>query len=225
MTATWGPEEHRAGLASAGALFHHLVTGGDLQPLPFTTLRLGPDEHVYADCPLEYSRFYGMNVQHQQQSVVAVGSLSFMLGAYAANAAGNAAARRRAEAMSRPQWRDIMITRVVLTSRRFLVSIQGQWLSFWANAVVEFLPDPGAFTLITSYGNGEPLRLRGPAVPWISVAFGRLLYEPEQLARIPAFAGFAATSGPPPVAGLVPPAGPVPAAGETPQLPPGQLDQ
>lgn len=191
MTFLGSPEDHHAGLASAGRLFHHLVTGGALHPLPATTLLLDADEPVYSDCPLEYSRYYGMNVRYSQTSMVAIGPPTLMLGAYAVNAVGNAAARRRAEEQSRPQWREFAIARVALTDRRFLVSAGGRWRSFWVDGVLELLPYPEAFNLIMSYPDSEPLMLRGPGVPWMSVAFASLLYGPDRLMGLPGFAGFA----------------------------------
>lgn len=81
-------------------------------------------------------------------------------GSLADNAAANAAARRRAQLESMPQWPEVMIARVVLTSERFKVSVQGGWISLWAGAVVEFLLAPEEFSLIMTF---NALRAPPPA--------------------------------------------------------------
>lgn len=189
---TWGPQEHQQGLLAGGELFRHVVTGGDLEPLPATTVVLQPGERAYADLPLEYSRFYGMDASYRHRSVVAFGSAGFVLGALAANAAGNAIARSRARAQAAPQWREQQIARVVLTDQRLFIAARPGWLSFWHGGLAEFLPEPDAFQMVLAFPDCEPVMLRGPGVPWLSVAMARLIYDPETVLRLPGFAGMAA---------------------------------
>src|ERR1700754_1939672 len=127
----WGRKEHRLGLAAGRELFRHVVTGGGLDPLVAHPAALKPGGHAYADLPPPYSRFYGVNVSYRHRSVTAFGSAVFVLTTLAANAAGNAAARRRARAQAAPQWRERQIARTVLTRERLLVATGSGRLSFW----------------------------------------------------------------------------------------------
>lgn len=188
----WGPVEHQQGLLAGGDLFRHVVTGGELEPLPSVPMGMRKGEHPYADLPLEYSRFYGMDVTYDQRSVVAFGSAGFVLGALAVNAAGNAIARNRARALAAAQWREHQVARVLLTSERLLVFTRTRPLSFWHGGLSEFLPAPDAFQLLLTYPDCEPVQLKGPGVPWLAVAMARIIYEPEQLMMIPGFTGMAA---------------------------------
>ncbi|MFI0371180.1 hypothetical protein ACH35V_25235 [Actinomadura sp. 1N219] len=188
----WGPVEHQQGLQAGGDLFRHLATGGDLEPMPSVPTGLGLDEHPYADLPLEYSRFYAMDVPYDHRSVFAFGSAGFVLGALAVNAAGNAIARNRARALAAPQWREYQVARVLLTSERLLIFTRIGPLSFWHGGLSEFLPAPEAFRLLLTYPDCEPVQLRGPGVPWLAVAMARVIYRPEQLMMIRGFSGLAA---------------------------------
>ncbi|QKW37648.1 hypothetical protein HUT06_29570 [Actinomadura sp. NAK00032] len=188
----WGPVEHQQGLLAGGDLFRHVVTGGELEPMPYVSMRLREGEHAYAELPLEYSRFYAMDVSYQHQSVVAFGSAGFILGALAVNAAGNAIARNRANALAAAQWREHQIARVFLTSERLMIVARVGPLSFWHGGLSEFLPTPDHFRLLLTFPDCEPVQLRGPGVPWLAVAMARLIYRPEQLSLIPGFAGMAA---------------------------------
>lgn len=184
----WGPEHHRQGWEGAAGLLRYLAAGNPLTPLQGTTLVLGPGELPYADTALEYARFYAMNVAYNKTTVIGFGSLPFMAATLAGSAIANSVARSRAQAMAAQQWREIQIGRVVLTDRRFLANAGGRWLSFYHEAIVEFLPSAENFALVLSFQDSEPLRLRGPAVPWVSVALGSLLYPVETLFQIPGLA-------------------------------------
>lgn len=185
---------HHHGLLNAVGLYRRLLAGESL-PLPSSNLVLDPDETVHMDSALEYARFYGTDVTYQRQSVVAYGSPLFVLGALAVNGIGNASARSQAMAMAAPQWREMHFTRVALTDQRFIVQVGMEWLSFWHSGMAHFAPEPRDFTLVTTYSDCEPMRLRGPAAPWVCVALAWLLYGPETLPGLPAFHGFTA---PPP---------------------------
>ncbi|GAA4096367.1 hypothetical protein [Actinomadura miaoliensis] len=182
----WGPQEHQDGLTAGGNLFRHLMSGGELNPLHAGGVVLRRGERAYADLPLEYSRFYGTAVQHQ--SVVAIGSPALMLGTMA----GNVIARKRAESAAAPQWREHQIARTVLTDQRIMIAVRTGWLMFWHGGLVEFVPTPDTFTMVLSYADTEPVMLRGPGVPWVAVSMASLLYDAEQMSRIPGFASMAA---------------------------------
>ncbi|WUI02158.1 hypothetical protein OHR68_10225 [Spirillospora sp. NBC_00431] len=188
----WGPDEHRHGAQAGADLFRHVVTGGELEPMPSVPAGLERDEYAYAELPLEYSRFYATDVTYYRRSVAAYGSAGFVLGALAVNAAGNALARSRARALAAAQWREHQVARVLLTSERLLVFTRIRPLSFWHGGLSEFLPAPDVFQLLLTYPDCEPVQLKGPGVPWLAVAMARVIYEPEELMMIPGFAGMAA---------------------------------
>lgn len=188
----WGPQEHQQGLLAGGDLYRHVVSGGDLEPLATTPIPPRPGEITYADLPLEYSRFYGTDESYRQFSFKVSGSPAFLVTALAATAVGNAAARQRARMRAAPQWREHQVVRAVLSNQRLLVSARVGWMSFWHSGLVEFLPDPDAFALILAFTDCEPVMLRGPGVPWLSVAMARLVYQASELPRMPGFAGMRA---------------------------------
>jgi hypothetical protein len=180
-------EAHRSGWNDAAWLYRRLLNGDPL-PIPeYSSLVLGQDETLHMDAPVEYARFYGIDVTYRQRSVVAVGSPVFVLGALAANGIGNAAARSSARRMAAPQWREFQVARAVLTDQRLLAHTRSGWLSFWHSGMAEYRPDPRGFALVLTYPDCEPVLLRGPAVPWVCVALAWLLYGPETLGRLPVF--------------------------------------
>ncbi|TDD69159.1 hypothetical protein E1293_36210 [Actinomadura darangshiensis] len=158
----WGPAEHQQGLLAGGDLFRHVLTGGELEPLPYVSMLLREEEFAYAELPLEYSRFYAMDVSYEQHSVVAFGSAGFLLGALAVNAAGNAIARNRAQALAAAQWREHQVARVFLTSERLMIVAHAGALSFWHEGLSEFFPAPDQFQLLLTFPDCEPVQLRGP---------------------------------------------------------------
>lgn len=194
-SAVWGPQEHQNGLTAAGELFRHVVGGNDLDPLGFSPVILAPGEYAFCDLQLEYSRFYGMDVTYQTRSGFVIGPPAFMVTALAARALSNAVARKRASAQAAAQWREHQIAGTLLTSQRLSIGTQAGRLSFWHRGLGEFLPQPEAFSLVLVFHDTEPVMLRGPGVPWLSVAMARLLYPAPELTRIPGFAGMAAWLG------------------------------
>lgn len=188
----WSDQEHRQGLLAAGELFRYMVTGGALETLPTPTIGLGPGEDAYLDLSLEYSRYYSVDVPYQVRRVIPIGSPSYIIGTLAGNALGNAISRRVARTQAAACWREQQIGSVVLTNRRLSIGTRSGRLTFWHRGLAEFLPDPDAFTLTLVFYDTEPMRLRGPATPWLSVAMACLLYPPLELLRIPGFAGMTA---------------------------------
>jgi hypothetical protein len=194
-SANWGPQEHQQGLTAAGELFRHVVTGGDLAPLPASPVIVAPGEYPYADLPVEYSRFYGMDVTYRTNSVIPFGRPTFIITALAANALGNAVARSRARSQAAAQWREQQIAGALLTSQRLSIGTQVGRLSFWHQGLAEFLPQPDRFNLVLIFHDTEPVMLRGPGAPWLSVAMARLLFPAPELTQIPGFAGMTAWLG------------------------------
>jgi hypothetical protein len=68
-------------------------------------------------------------------------------------------------------WRFLGFLRVILTNQRLLVYAedQYQWLSFWHSGLQEYR-QRADFGLELLYPDCAPVLLRGPMVPWVSVA-------------------------------------------------------
>ncbi|MGH3716906.1 MAG: hypothetical protein ACRDT4_26115 [Micromonosporaceae bacterium] len=178
------------GWSSACQLYEHLARGGELAVLPPTAVRLNPDEVHYADAMVGYARYYGQNVTYQQSSMFLLGSATFVAAGLAANAIGNASARRRAEAQAATQWRDHAQVRAIVSNQRILTDYGGQWLSFWHNGVVEMQGDLAQWVFVLRYEVGDPLMIHGPAAPWFATVIARQVYGPRGL-QLPALAPLA----------------------------------
>jgi hypothetical protein len=86
-----------------------------------------------------------------------------------------------------PRWRDIHTTRVALTNRRLIISVDGRWISFHHPSIAEFLPQLGDFSLVLTLFENAPLRLRAPDLPARAVLLASFLYPPQEMAHIPGF--------------------------------------
>ncbi|MGH3739004.1 MAG: hypothetical protein ACRDT6_25915 [Micromonosporaceae bacterium] len=180
----------REGWESACQLYEHLAAGGELAVLPPSAVRLNQNEVPYADAMIGYARYYGQQVTYQQSSMLLLGSATFVAAGLAANAIGNASARRRAEAQAATQWRDHAQVRAMVSNERILADYNGQWLSFWHNGVVELQGDLSQWVFVLRYEVGDPLMVHGPAAPWFATVIARLVYGQRGL-QLPALAPLA----------------------------------
>jgi hypothetical protein len=191
----FGPEAHASGWEEAALLLRRLTAGEELVSYAPPGLVLEPGEGALGEAVAEYSRFYGMNVPYSQHSTLALGGPVFVAAALIGTAVGNAAARRAAERQAAPQWRFDGFPPLILTNRRLLIRHPGdyQWLSFWHAGLLEFGPEVQAYALYLGYPDCAPVMLRGPMVPWLSVAVATLVYPREQLRHLPFFNPLATT--------------------------------
>ena len=189
----FGPEAHAEGWAEAIGLFRRLTQGQDLISHQPPGLMLESGEGALGEVVAEYSRFSGMEVPYRQRTTFALGGPVFVAAALIGTAAGNAAARHAAGRLAAPQWRFEGFPRVILTNRRLLVHrlADYRWLSFWHRGLFEFGPELGTYSLYLGYPDCAPVMLRGPMVPWLSVALATCVYPRDQLAHLPFFSPFA----------------------------------
>jgi hypothetical protein len=112
-------------------------------------------------------------------------------------AMSNAATRRAAERQAMPQWRCDGFPRILVTNRRLLVQNPDdyQWISFWHSALLEFGPQLQEYALYLGYPGCAPVLLRGPMVPWLSVALAFCIYPLDSFSNLPFFSSFAAAIG------------------------------
>ncbi|MEV0132908.1 hypothetical protein AB0H83_31150 [Dactylosporangium sp. NPDC050688] len=164
-------------LLKAARLYEHIVSGGLIEPVA-TSLRLDDGEYAYADGPMEYSRFYGEDT-YLHESPTSYLSPTAVVG----STIRNRVSRESAE----PRWRDTHTTRVALTNRRLLISVDHRWSSFHHQSIAEFLPELPELSLVLTLFENVPLRLRAPDLPAQAVLLASFLYTPQEVAEIPGF--------------------------------------
>jgi len=170
-------EELARGWHSAQELFRSLQSGQPLSPLPYASgLLLQADELEYAAADAEFCRFYGLDGGSYVHSTLLMGGPFMMAATGIASAVGNRSRRTAAEVQAMPQWRYGGRTRAVLTSTRLLISSEGQWLSFYHGAILELQPHPATSSMFMAFEGTSPLSLRGPWIPYLSVALFYLLH-------------------------------------------------
>lgn len=176
MYEVFGPDAHAQGMADVERLYVQLERGEQLPTYRPQGLVLPPGEGAFKEIVAEYSRFYELSVQYPgQSSLFVMGSPAFMAGAMIGKMFGDAANRREARRLAEaaaPQWRFLGFLRVILTNQRLMVYVPDQysWLSFWHSTLQEFRPNPAKFALELLYPDCAPILLRGPMVPWVSLA-------------------------------------------------------
>lgn len=147
-------------------------------------------EVALLDAPLDYARFYGVDVQYTTSTTLLYGSPAMLAVSLAGSAIGNAFARSRAEALARHQWREVQPARVIVTDRRMLIRTVDSWLTFDHRAVAQFLPAPTYWHLVIEYHGAAPLLLGGLPAPHAAVVLQSILEGPDSLATHDAFAPF-----------------------------------
>jgi hypothetical protein len=177
MNDAFSPEAYALGLQAARQLYERLSCGGRLPRYQPEGIVLQPGETALGEIVAEYSRYMKLEVQYPApRSMFVLGSSAFMLGALLGKLFSDAADRREAArlaALAAPQWRITGFPRVVLTDQRMIAYFPEQYdlVSFWHGGLVGFTPSMTQFSLELVYPDCPPVRLRGPRVPWMSVAF------------------------------------------------------
>jgi len=170
-------DEHARGWRSATKLFAGLQAGQALTPLPYSSgLLLNADEIEYAAADAEFHRYYGTEGGSYVHSTLLMGGPWMMVATGVASAVGNRSRRTAAEFEAMARWRPGGRTRAVLTSARLLISAEGQWMSYYFGAILEIQPDPAHYAMVLAFEGAPPLSLRGPWVPYLSVALLYLLH-------------------------------------------------
>ncbi|GAB3480361.1 hypothetical protein [Nocardiopsis coralliicola] len=184
------------GWRSAVDLRSALLGGAGLPELPFVPVRLEPGETAHAELVLDYRRFYGTDVSYSQTSGFYFGSPVFVAASLAGQGLGNMAAKNRAEAQARAQWREHQRVTAYLTDTRLLALVDGhRWLSWWHAGAMQVHTLLEEWSVVQMFGDTEPLRWEGPAAPWLAVALVDLVYGRDALARHPGLAALAVPGG------------------------------
>lgn len=167
-------------------LLEVMAKGGHARTYDTWDVVLHPDEVLYLDTPMQYSRFYGTDASYVHTSTIAVGRPSFVIGTAIGSAVGNARARNAAMAAAQPMWRENQFTRTLVTSQRILCRTATGWLSFYFGGVAVCHAEPEAWTIALEFHDTETLKLHGPDAPSVCIMVLAALYGSNCLVNHPA---------------------------------------
>jgi hypothetical protein len=163
-----------AGWHSMGMLIQHVQRGGKPQTTaPTIMCRAG--EVQYGTLPVDVQIYCGADVEYSS-GMYASGGLLFTAAALATSAAINANQRRKAEAAAAPQWRPWGRFPAILTNQRLLL-MTDSWSSYDYQRLVMIEPNPVNYQVALHFEGVQPLMLRGPWVPWATVAICATLFD------------------------------------------------
>lgn len=119
------------------------------------------DEDCYVDIELYYKRCYGLGVTAENWQSTGLSQ----------------------EAVQRAmlQWRDDCVARVVLTDRRLLCLVDGEWLTFPFAAITEFKVELSQEWVMLWFQTAFPLYLAGPFAPVCALVAAYDQYGPDVL--------------------------------------------
>ncbi|MDN3310350.1 hypothetical protein QWJ90_05370 [Microbacterium oryzae] len=147
------------------------------------------DEVFFFELEADYERYYGQDVTYTSAGGVFAGRPAFVLAGLAASAVVTASRRSAANAAAAEQWREWEHVRVLVSNRRLVCLVRGQWMSFHYGAMTAIYPEVSSWTLVTEFGGTiAPLRLRGADVPLAAVMTVFAAYGEDGLARHPGLA-------------------------------------
>jgi hypothetical protein len=171
-------QQHEADQAVAGwnsmsHLIAHVQQGGMPAGVP-PTIMCRAGEEQYGTLPVDAHVYCGADVEYSS-SMFAAGGLFFTAATLAASAAVNASQKRKAEAASRPQWRPWGRFPAIITNQRLLLMTE-QWTTYDYGAIIMIEPNPVNYTVALHFEGSYPIMLRGPWVPWATVAVCATLF-------------------------------------------------
>lgn len=128
------------------------------------------DEVFFFDVVMGYERYYGQNVTYGRSGGFFFGHPAFVVAGLVASGIGNAARRHSAQAQAQTQWREGQQARVLVTNRRLICLVGGEWVSFYYSAMTAVYPEVRDWALVCEFsGITSPLRLSGPNAPLAAV--------------------------------------------------------
>ena len=166
-------DQAAAGWQSMTNLVQHVLRGGVPDTIAPTILcRAG--EHQYGTIPVDAQVFCSADVEYSS-SMYASGGLIFTAAALATSAAVNSGRRRKAEAAALPQWRPWGRFPAIVTNQRVLLMTE-QWSSYDLHNLIMIEPNPVDYGVALHFEGSYPILLRGPWVPWATVALCATLF-------------------------------------------------
>jgi hypothetical protein len=191
MNDWFGPEARALGMQEAHQLYERISRGDKFPPYYPEGIVLQPNETGLGGIVAEFSRYMALEVQYPApRSMFLMGPPAFMAGALIAKLFGDAADRRdaaRLAARAGPQWRFIGFPIVVLTDQRMIAHFpeRHELISFWHSALVGFKPNMTQGSLELIYTGCPAVRLHGPRVPVMLVAFTSYIHPPSSTTDMP----------------------------------------
>lgn len=151
------------------------VQGGGKPAVTAPTIMCRAGEAQLGTFPADLQIFCGADVEYSS-SMFAAGGLFFTAASLAASAAINANQRRKAEAAAAAQWRPQGRFPAIITNQRLLL-MTSSWSSYHYQRLLMIEPFPMDYAVALHFEGVEPLRLRGPWVPWATVAICATLFD------------------------------------------------
>ncbi len=182
---TWAHAVQQAHLGGWQQALHLYITlaNGHQPPAIYAPDVLVADT-VYMDIPLSYSRFYTMNVTYRPGGFFAYGSPGLVAGATIGHLIGTSIGHARAARLSGHQWREHHLARVVVTATTTWCVVDGRWLHFDHEAVMQYQLTADQSCVLT-FSDTDPLRLHGPSVWCHAVLFAYLRYGADSWQNAP----------------------------------------
>jgi hypothetical protein len=180
----------------AGQLANWLAAG---QPPPVVAGASLSGEPIWLNAVCDLFSWCVVNVAPQQRPVAAFGPPLFVAAAMTLGESANRRERRRAEALSGPQWRSHGRVQILVSASATWLFQGGRWRSCPHTSVTGYeLVDEGC---TMHFGGGfAPLRLAGPAVYTHAVLLAYAQYGPgREFLRAPHLLPLQHTSAPLPV--------------------------
>lgn len=122
-------------------------------------------EIFFYDIPVNYARYYGMDVSYSRSGGFFFGSPLFVVAGLAATAVSNSVAKRNAMAAAREQWRERQSARMLVTNQRLAIQVGGRWLNFPYHAMTAVYPAPASWSLVCQFPDTQPLMISGLGTP------------------------------------------------------------
>jgi hypothetical protein len=183
MDATWSRSGSGSEWSATVDLANRVAASGELPSIPSPVI-LDAGEVLHACLTAEGWRFHGADVAYAAPHAVAIGG-PLMFGLVAAGSAtARRRARREAEVLAAPQWRQLGTLRILATDRRLLVWHDDAWASVWYHAIRELRPDLEAGRLDMTFDDDPPYCLAGPWVPYLTVIVTTLLAWDRGIAAV-----------------------------------------
>ena len=126
-----------------------------------------PGEVQYGTLQVDTQVHCSMDVEYSSGMAVS-GGLMFTAASLAVSSAVNSNRRRRAEELSKPQWRPWGRFPAIVTNQRLLLMIE-QWNTYDFSRLVMMEPYPQHWSVALHFETVNPIMLRGPWVPWMTV--------------------------------------------------------
>ena len=161
---------YQQGWGSAVQLAEAVRYGHPL-PVQATHLVLGQGEIYHCGTTLHLAAYYGLDdVSYTTGGIVAGSTWKGMAATGAASLLWSSRNKNKAMREAAPQWRSLGQVPIHLTNHRMVAGVDGGLESLWYNGgITMFDPQFDQYAIQMQADGGWPLRLEGPAAPYVGV--------------------------------------------------------